>query len=661
MKRAAWLFLTAVTCLSTSFARQAQTRGIKSVEMRDEKGQRFVAYENSYALVVGINKYEDPKIPALNYAIQDARSIADLLQGLEFPKENIRILTNEQATLSKVKEEFAALGAKTKKNDRLLVYWAGHGETEVLPRGGEMGYLIPSDGKLGSMYATCLSMDEIKRLSDRVAAKHVLFLVDACYGGLSAVAARSIPREVDLYLQKVTSADAVQIITAGTRDEQVVESSTWGHSAFAKAILDGFSTRLVDKDNNAVVTADELYSYLQGKVFELSTSEHPKGHRPVMASLRPSDGQFSFVIAIPEYTLSLSALPAKSVVYLAGNKVSENKESFKQVLQRGTYTVEVEAPGRERFSTIVDLSSDREIKPAMKVLTVLYSLDTNPSGASVKIDGVDVGQSPVRKEVSIGDHRIEVTKLGYETLSYSTNVNENNLYELKDLKFSLFDITVISNPRGAQIFLNDLPQGVTPATIQVRPGSNYTVEVQYEGKKLSTSFQPNGSGAVTADFSKGEVQFSGAGNVVEAPKGAKPKPPVVTPTVPKEEPVTPPLQAVLEITVDPKDAQLMIDGRVVTSVDGIARVEVAPGRRILKAFKTGFDDEEWAIDAKAGQTQKVPLKLYEESSTSWLYYAVGGAVVVGGIVLLAKKAQQNKAVDGTTDRYGTPPAFPGTP
>ncbi|HEY4612909.1 MAG TPA: caspase family protein, partial [Bacteroidota bacterium] len=116
MKRAAWLFLTAVTCLSTSFARQAQTRGIKSVEMRDEKGQRFVAYENSYALVVGINKYEDPKIPALNYAIQDARSIADLLQGLEFPKENIRILTNEQATLSKVKEEFAALGAKTKKN-----------------------------------------------------------------------------------------------------------------------------------------------------------------------------------------------------------------------------------------------------------------------------------------------------------------------------------------------------------------------------------------------------------------------------------------------------------------------------------------------------------------------------------------------------------------
>lgn len=641
-------------------AQTTQTRGIKVVEMQDEKGQRFVAYENSYALIVGINKYQDLKIPTLNYALEDARAIAELLQSLDFPKENIRMITNEQATLSRIKQEFAEMASRTKKNDRLLFYWAGHGETESLPRGGEMGYLIPHDGKLGSLYATCLSMDEIKRLSDRVAAKHVLLLVDACYGGLSAVAARSIPRETELYLQKVTSAEAVQIITAGTRDEQVVESSTWGHSAFAKALLDGFRTRLVDKDNNSVVTADELYSYLQAKVFELSTSEHPKGHRPVFASLRPSEGQFAFVIAVPEYVLTLKGLPPNNSVYIAGKKVSENKESTQQKLKRGTYTVEVEAQGWERFSTMIDLSSDRELKPEMKALSVLYTLETTPPGATVKIDGVDVGQTPVRRQLTVGEHRFEITMQGYEAVSYTASVNEKNVYEKRELKVALLDISVISNPRGAQVFLNDLPQGNTPANIQVRPGSKYTVEVQYEGKKLSTTFQPVGQGAVTADFNSGQIQFTGPGSVLDVKKEETPRP---RSDVVVAAPPTAPLQpAYLEIEVEPKDAQITVDGKTVSQSGGIARVEVQPGSRVVKALKTGFDEEEERVDIKAGETKKVPLKLSQASSSTWWYYVAGGAVLAGGAAyfLLAKKAPAS-ATPSTTDPYGSPPPFPGTP
>ncbi|HXG38299.1 MAG TPA: PEGA domain-containing protein [Bacteroidota bacterium] len=655
MKRS---FIVLASLFLTMFlhAQTTQTRGIKVVEMQDEKGQRFVAYENSYALIVGINKYQDPKIPTLNYAIEDARAIAELLQDLDFPKENIRIITNEQATLSRIKQEFADLGTRTKKNDRLLFYWAGHGETESLPRGGEMGYLIPHDGKLNSMYATCLSMDEIKRLSDRVAAKHVLLLVDACYGGLSAVVARSIPRETELYLQKVTSADAVQIITAGTRDEQVVESSTWGHSAFAKALLDGFRTRLVDKDNNSVVTADELYSYLQAKVFELSTSEHPKGHRPVFASLRPSEGQFAFVVAIPEYSLTLKGLPPNNSVYIAGKKVSEHKESIQQKLKRGTYTVEVEAQGWERFSTIIDLSSDRELRPEMKALSVLYTLETTPPGAAVKIDGVDVGQTPIRRQLAIGEHRFEISKQGYETVSYSATVNEKNAYEKRELRVALLDISVISNPRGAQVFLNDLPQGNTPANIQVRPGSRYTVEVQYEGKKLSTTFQPAGQGAVTADFNSGLIQFTGPGSVLDVKKEEGPRTFLAAP------PIAPPQPAYLEIAVEPKDAQIMVDGRTVSQTEGVARVEVQPGRRVVRAVKSGYDAEEEKVDIKPGETKKIPLTLSQGSSPTWWYYVAGGAVLAGGAAyfLLAKKAPASSTTS-TTDPYGSPPPFPGTP
>ncbi len=110
------------------------TRGMKPVEMQDEKGQTFVAYDNSYAFIVGINNYSDPKIPGLNYAVEDAKAIAQLLEGLDFPRENIKILLNENASLTKIKEEFVNVGRKTRKNDRLLVYWAGHGDSEPSAR-----------------------------------------------------------------------------------------------------------------------------------------------------------------------------------------------------------------------------------------------------------------------------------------------------------------------------------------------------------------------------------------------------------------------------------------------------------------------------------------------------------------------------------------------
>ncbi|MBS4028167.1 MAG: caspase family protein, partial [Ignavibacteriales bacterium] len=122
--------------VSFSFSVSQTSRGMKKIEMQNAKGETFTAYDNSWALIIGVNNYSNDKIPPLNYATEDARAIAKLLEEMDFPKENIKVLLNDEATLSNVKQEISAMGAKTGKNDRLLVYWAGHGETEALPRGG---------------------------------------------------------------------------------------------------------------------------------------------------------------------------------------------------------------------------------------------------------------------------------------------------------------------------------------------------------------------------------------------------------------------------------------------------------------------------------------------------------------------------------------------
>ena len=617
------------------------TRGVKPVEMKDERGERFRAYDNSYAFIVGINEYKDLKFPHLNYAVEDAKAIATLLESLEFPKENIIVLTNEQATLREIEDEFLALAKKTGKNDRLLVYWAGHGISETTPTNSEIGYLIPSDGDHSRKFSTCLSMDRVTQMAQWAAAKHILFLVDACYGGLTAIAPRSMPKETEAFLRKVTATDARQIITAGRRDEEVVESPSWKHSAFTKAILDGFNinTPLADRDDNGVVTADELYSYLQTKVLALSSSIRPPGHSPVFARLGGGEGQFSFVVAVQKHILSLIGLPPGNKFLLDGVVRSENSDSISIELRAEKHRVEVKAPGRETYDTTFTISTDLKLTPAMKLLVVSYSLETTPPGASIKIDGTDVGLSPIRRDVSIGQHQIEISKDGYNILRYIKNVDEQNHIDTPKLELTMFEVSVLSSPRGAQVFLNDLSQApAANLTIPVKPGTTYKIDFQQSDKMLSTRFRADGSGTVFADFGTGKITVSGAVVVVSD----------------KNEVASSP--AYMDLSVQPREASVSIDGKGVTA----GKIELQPGRKTIKVILDGYVTEEKTVDLLPGQTTEVPITLSKVSSgTSWLWYAAGAAVIVGGVAYAV--FSKSGAAPSPVDKYGSPPGFPINP
>ena len=147
-------------------------------------------YDNSYALIIGINKYEN--VQNLNYAVKDAVSIQHILvNSFDFPAENTILLTDEKATKTSILQEFSNITKKAGDNDRVLIFFAGHGQTQDLPSGGEMGYLIPVDGDIANLYISSIGMDEFKRLSLMSKAKHLLYLVDACYGGIATYQAFS--------------------------------------------------------------------------------------------------------------------------------------------------------------------------------------------------------------------------------------------------------------------------------------------------------------------------------------------------------------------------------------------------------------------------------------------------------------------------------------
>ncbi|SVD60103.1 uncharacterized protein METZ01_LOCUS412957, partial [marine metagenome] len=228
-------------------------------------------YDDSWAVIIGIDKYQysDP----LHYAVKDAEAVRNMLiNKFDYPEENIRYLTDEEATLSNIKLNLGEVATSAGENDRILVFYSGHGQTLIGADKSEKGYIIPYEGKQDNPYATGIAMDEILTTSQISKSKHMLFLMDACYSGLMTEHVKGLIPQSEGYLTKVANEQARQIITAGG-NEPAIEGGRWNHSVFTKNLLSGLDDWDADTDNDGYITADELGTYLRKSVTEDSNNQ----------------------------------------------------------------------------------------------------------------------------------------------------------------------------------------------------------------------------------------------------------------------------------------------------------------------------------------------------------------------------------------------------
>nr|AYM52327.1 polysaccharide deacetylase family protein [Hyalangium minutum] len=238
-------------------------------------------YRESWAVVIGINDYA--KWPKLSYAVNDAQGVRELLvEKFRFKAENIQVLLDGEATRERI---LGALGdvlsdsAKVKRDDRVFVFFAGHGVTRKLPNGRSLGYIVPVDADTTNYQSQAISMTNFQDISEAIPAKHALFVMDACYSGLALT--RGSPPSGDLrkYLQEVTRRSARQVLTAGGADEQVADQGPNGHSIFTWTLLQGLEGK-ADLNTDGFVTASELFAYVGPTVSSLSRQTPAFGSMP---------------------------------------------------------------------------------------------------------------------------------------------------------------------------------------------------------------------------------------------------------------------------------------------------------------------------------------------------------------------------------------------
>ncbi len=258
----------------------------KGVIAAGRRGTARQFYRKSFAVVVGINGYE--KWPGLEFGIADAKAVKARLEEEGF--DDITVIMDREATQRGILTAlYDYLPRKVQRDDRVLFYFAGHGQTHELPGGGKQGYIIPVDAGVDNYTSTGISMDQIRGLSSRIAAKHIIYIMDSCYSGLGfSRGMTTVSPEWEGYLRKISSVRVVQIITAGGKGEQVKEKE--GHGLFTTYFLKALEGNGdLNKDN--VVTGTELGAYLRPAVSNAS------GHTqtPLYGRLE-GEGEFLFFV-----------------------------------------------------------------------------------------------------------------------------------------------------------------------------------------------------------------------------------------------------------------------------------------------------------------------------------------------------------------------------
>jgi hypothetical protein len=162
--------------------------GIKEFEIELPKEEPIQTIEESpnqldnvgnyFALIIGINHYEDKRIPQLDNPIKDAKQLKNILiQGYTFESNNIIYLEN--ANRKSIFKALVEIKSLIGKNDNLLLFYAGHG---FYDKEMDSGYWLPSDSEKDNK-SEWISFDDVIHHLRAINSKHTLVISDACFSG----------------------------------------------------------------------------------------------------------------------------------------------------------------------------------------------------------------------------------------------------------------------------------------------------------------------------------------------------------------------------------------------------------------------------------------------------------------------------------------------
>jgi tetratricopeptide (TPR) repeat protein len=334
------IFLLILFCagLQSSLFAQADTTGIRGTKV-ENKGSIFSG--TTYALVYGVSEYKNLDASSqLKYADNDAQDFYNLLLTTKLAPDsnNIYRKIDAEATASNFFGDFDKVLRRLKEGDRLIIYFAGHGDVEK--NGVDAGYLLGATSN-GVPYAAngTIDLDMLQRyVNAAVKAKSkVLLITDACRPGDLPGGNEGRFATRDFIESNFKGNSIIKLLSCGQGElsQEKIFPSAGGHGLFTYFLLEALEGMSV-APNKENITVFDIKKYLEDSVRAYSSNE---SQNPVIV------GTSNEVLLKVDPTLRASIvaqrhriLPTNDVTMRSGEKKTYSLSPEDSILHLKFYT-----------------------------------------------------------------------------------------------------------------------------------------------------------------------------------------------------------------------------------------------------------------------------------------------------------------------------------
>lgn len=203
----------------------------------------------SWFFGIGIDRYIH--FPRLQNAVRDVNQLLEILQTkYDIDPGLTHLLFDEDATEINILEKLDQLSLLVKEDDKVLIYFSGHGHLNQI---NDLGYWVPQDAQPGKS-ATYILNSTIRDYIKVIPSKHTLLISDACFSGSLFSHGMSRSDRPEEELDEIKSRWA---LCSGRHDEKVYDGQPGGHSPFAKSIMD-----VLNRNQSGILSIGALTHYV---------------------------------------------------------------------------------------------------------------------------------------------------------------------------------------------------------------------------------------------------------------------------------------------------------------------------------------------------------------------------------------------------------------
>jgi hypothetical protein len=233
------------------------------------------------ALIVANDEYEHSGLQRLFAPAEDARALGAVLADPEIGGFTVEVVYNESAHV--VQGKIEDLFVECRSNDVLLLHFSCHG---LKSESGDL-FFAARNTKPNRLGSTAVPADFVQRCMRTSRSRSIVLLLDCCYGGAFSqgvtVRGTSNVNVLDSFpTGRQGGGRGRAVITASSAMEYAFEdeSLTDGHgrqrpSLFTAALVEGLATGEADRDDDGLISLNELYDYVFDKVREQNPNQTP--------------------------------------------------------------------------------------------------------------------------------------------------------------------------------------------------------------------------------------------------------------------------------------------------------------------------------------------------------------------------------------------------